>query len=127
MNLLHQITRPRRFIGALITALALTSSLLFGQGANTGTITGRVYEEATGRSLQGATVKVAGSTASAVTDAEGRYRLQAVPAGSYTVEVEYIGLDLLKIPVTVSAGGNVAIDAGLKSEVLKMQAFEVAE
>ena len=112
-------------------ALALVASLTLGLSAllaqtSTGTLTGRVYEEATGRSLQGATVKVVGSTVSDITDADGSFRL-GLPPGNYTLDIEYVGLDHFKQTVTVTAGGTQAINAPLKSEVLKMQAFEVAE
>jgi TonB-dependent receptor len=125
---MHQSRRiaPRSLLVALLGFFSLGASLLFGQGA-TGTVSGRVYEEATGRSLQGATVKLTGTTAGDVTDADGSYRLPPVPAGNYTMEVEYVGLDISKLPVTVTAGGSISLNAGLKSEVLKMQAFEVAE
>jgi TonB-dependent receptor len=105
--------------------LAFIHSLLFGQ-ANTGTISGRVSDSGSGRSLQGAVVRVMGSTATDVTDQEGRYSL-SVPAGTAAVEVEYVGLDLFKQSVSVTAGGRVTLDAELKSEVHKMSAFEVAE
>ena len=100
---------------------------LHAQGTATGTITGRVYDEATGRSLQGATVTVLGTNLSDFTDAEGRFSLQAVPPGKFTLEVDYVGLDILRQAVEVSAGSNVTVSAGLKSDVLKMAAFEVSE
>lgn len=115
-----------RFFGACAMLLALSASLLLGQGA-AGTISGRVYEGATGRSLQGATVKVAGTNVIDYTDAEGRYRLQGIPAGTHTVEIEYLGLDPFKETVAVTGGGTATLNADLKSDVLKMQAFEVAE
>ena len=112
---------------ALVATLALIFFPAFAQTATTGIVTGRVYEGATGRSLQGATVKVVGTTISDETDAEGRYTLQGVPVGAQTLEVDYIGLDPFKQAVAVSTGATVTLNADLKSEVLKMQAFEVAE
>jgi TonB-dependent receptor len=117
----------RAFI-ALICALALGEAALLAQSAvATGTITGRVFEGATGRSLQGATVRVVGTPLSDVSDPEGRYSIAGVPAGTASIEVEYVGLDLFRQPIAVTAGGALVVDANLKSEVLKMAAFEVAE
>ncbi len=99
----------------------------FAQAPAVGVITGRVSEGATGRSLQGATVKVAGTTAVDFTDPDGRYTLAGVPAGTVSVEVEYVGLDLFRQTVIVGAGATATLNAELKSEVLRMQAFEVAE
>ncbi len=95
--------------------------------AGTGTVSGRVFEGATGRSLQGATVRVVGTPLSDVTDPDGRYTIAGVPAGTLSLEVEYVGLDLLRQPVAVAAGGSAVVNAELRSEVLKMAAFEVAE
>src|SRR5688572_11536552 len=83
-------------------ALCLTAGTLFAQ--STGTITGRVFDERTGQSLEGAVVRVVGSTAVDYTTSDGRYLL-AVPAGEATIEVEYIGLDTLRQTVSVPAGG----------------------
>ncbi len=97
------------------------------QAAATGTVNGRVSEGATGRSLQGAVVRIVGTTATDVTDADGRFSLAGIPAGTRSLEVEYVGLDLFRQPVAVAAGASAVVNAELKSEVLKMQAFEVAE
>lgn len=97
------------------------------QTSTTGTISGRVYEGATGKSLQGAVVKIAGTAISDYTDPDGRYQLSGVPAGTATVEIDYVGLDEYRHTVAVTAGATVKLDADLKSEVLKLATFEVAE
>lgn len=112
------------FLFALTCCLAAT---LPAQTTPTGTLSGRVYEEATGRSLQGATVRLVGTTAIDYTDSDGTYTLQAVPPGRYTLEIEYVGLDLFKQSVGVPAGGSITVHAPMRSEVLRMAAFEVAE
>jgi TonB-dependent receptor len=117
---------PSRWIIALVSTLILSTGVLFGQ-AGTGTITGRVSDSGTGRSLQGAVVKAVGTTAFDYSDADGRFTLSGVPAGTAAVEVEYLGLDLFKQTVTVTAGATATLNAEMKSEVLRMSAFEVAE
>jgi hypothetical protein len=93
----------------------------------TGTLAGRVSDEATGRSLQGAVVRVTDTPLSATTDADGRFSLAAVPAGARQLEVDYIGLDPVVRSVVVTAGAAASVEVALKSEALKMQAFTVAE
>ncbi len=110
-------------LGLLLTA----ASPAFAQATATGTISGRVAEGATGRSLQGAVVRVTGTSAVDYTDADGRYTLTGIPAGTAAVEVEYVGLDLSKQTVSVTSGATATLNVDLKSEVLRMQAFEVAE
>lgn len=115
---------PRRFVlGALL--LPFLASLHSAQ-TGTATISGRVYDERTGRSLEGATVRVVGTRELDSTTSDGRYSVSA-PAGSVTIEVEYVGLDTLKRTVTVAAGGSVTFDAPLTSAVLRMDSFVVQE
>ena len=122
--LLHS---PLRWLLALALAFAVSTGFVSGQTPGTGTITGRVSDSTSGRSLQGAVVRVVGTTVSDVSDQEGRFTLSGVPAGMASVEVEYVGLDLFKEPVSVIAGASATLNAGMKSEVLRMSAFEVAE
>ncbi len=123
-------TKPSLLLRLWLAALALALGCLpsvSAQAPATGTISGRVFEGATGRSLQGATVRATGTNAFDYTDQDGRFTLNGVPVGTASVEVEYVGLDLFKQTVAVSAGAIATLNPELKSEVLKMQAFEVAE
>jgi len=113
----------RRLLFAVFVCPLLATSL-FAQA--TGVVAGRVFDEATGRSLQGAIVTVPGSSSRDVTDSDGRFAL-VVPSGSATVQVEYVGLDTLQQTVAVAAGSTTALSAGLKSSVLQLEAFEVQE
>ncbi|MBL9213085.1 MAG: TonB-dependent receptor [Opitutaceae bacterium] len=123
----HAARSTARWFVLLGFLCSLAATLLTAQSPATGGLTGRVYDSATGRSLQGAIVRIAGTTVVDYTDPEGRYTLTSVPAGAQMVEVEYVGLDPFKQAVTITAGSTAPFDAGLKSDVLKMAAFEVAE
>jgi plastocyanin len=46
----------------------------------------------------------------AATDEDGRYRIDRVPPGGYRVTAWYEGVDQMTLPVTVAAGGAVALD-----------------
>ena len=85
MHLIHSLPR------LLLAALALPAAL-FAQA--TGSVTGRVSDAATGRSLQGAVVRVLGTSATAYTDADGRFVLSALPAGPLAQVVAVNRLDL---------------------------------
>jgi TonB-dependent receptor len=131
MNLLNPSKRtraPLRTLSqlcAVIFVLPFLASALFAQA--TGSVTGRVYDQATGRSLQGAVVRIAGTNASDYTDSEGRFRISGVRPGPANVEIEYVGLDPMSQSITVSAGAATTLDVGLKSAVLQMESFEVKE
>ncbi|MEX2044011.1 MAG: TonB-dependent receptor [Opitutus sp.] len=119
------ISHLRRF--AAVPFFLLSAAILSAQSSDAGGVTGRVFDAATGRSLEGAVVTVVGTTANAFTDHEGLFSIPGVPAGSYILEVDYVGLDLFREPVNVSAGAATPVSAGLKSTILQLEAFTVAE
>jgi hypothetical protein len=119
------LKQASRILFRFLFGLSLAMGTLFAQ--STGTITGRVFDQATGRSLQGAVVHIRGSSTSDVTDTEGRFTLTGVPGGAASVDIEYVGLDPASQMITVASGETARLDVGLKSQVLQMQAFQVQE
>jgi len=125
-SLLSLATAARRVLcGGIL--LPLFATLLTAQTAGTGAITGRVFDQASGRSLQGAVVTIPGTNISDFTDPEGRFTLSGVRAGSATVQIDYVGLDPLSQQIAVTAGSTATLNAGLKSAVMQLEAFEVKE
>jgi TonB-dependent receptor len=120
-------SRRRCWLTPLVFLLSIITTLAFAQGTGPATISGRVSDSGSGRSLQGAIVRIAGTTIVDYTDQEGRFTLANVPPGTASVEIEYVGLDSYKETVATAAGGSHTLNAALRSEVLTMQAFEVAE
>ncbi len=108
-----------------LLAAALLTATAFAQ--DNGLIAGRVSDAATGRSLQGAVVRVRGTSAVTSTDATGRYRLTGLPPGEVRLEIEYVGLDHFERSVTLPAGATLSVDATLENKALRMEAFTVAE
>jgi TonB-dependent starch-binding outer membrane protein SusC len=74
-----------------------------GAGQSTGRVTGTVTNDG-GQPLAGAQVTLQGTRLGDVTDAEGRYAINAVPAGSYTLRVQRIGFAPATQPLTVATG-----------------------
>ncbi len=112
----------RLLIGAFV--LPLLTAAAFAQAF--GTITGRVYDQRTGASLEGAIVRVVGTNAVDYTTTTGNYSLSA-PAGEARIEVEYVGLDTGTQTASVVAGGVTRLDVGLTSTVLQLDSFVVQE
>ncbi|MBB6093591.1 TonB-dependent receptor [Povalibacter uvarum] len=90
------------FVAAAVAA-ALAAPL---SSAWAGEIVGRVTEAATGRALPNATVRVPQLGRTVQADRSGDYRIADLPAGSYTVEVEYVGFGTVKQDVTVADTGE---------------------
>lgn len=120
-----------RFLTLLVASLA-TGISAFGQ--DTGRITGRVQDAATGRYMENVTVEVADTGDSVRTTSDGSYRLSSLAAGTYALDIEHVGYFTRTIMVEVQAGqvANPAI-VKLKSqntfedddEVFDLDAFEV--
>lgn len=102
--------RRRRIVmlvlGALVLVLGLVNVLQSDTVAalrNTGTITGTVVDEA-GVPVTGAEVAIPGTGLETVTDPQGDFQLDGVPAGSQAVLVAYAYVGR-EIHTTVPAGG----------------------
>ncbi|OAM89053.1 TonB-dependent receptor [Termitidicoccus mucosus] len=93
---------------------------------DTGVITGRVMNQATGRYLANAVVTVDGTDLRALTDDLGAYRIASLAPGDYTVRAAYTDLDSATTPVTVAAGQTATADFGLTSNVYHLEAFTVS-
>lgn len=69
----------------------------------TGSILGRVYDPATGGYLRNARIKIDGRQVATSAD-RGEFRVNAVPAGTHLVIVEYTGFGTVQQEVAVRAG-----------------------
>jgi hypothetical protein len=106
----------RQFLGAVAVLLLSCAPMLAQQ--TTGNIAGRVLDQQ-GAAVPGATVAAksaqTGFVRSEATDAEGMYRLNAMPVGVYDVTAELSGFStILKKDVAVSVGQTLSIDFVMK-------------
>jgi TonB-dependent receptor len=119
------LTSGLRRLAFVLLLLPVLPGLLLAQ--STGTITGRVFDEGTGRSLQGAVVTIRGTNLSDYTDPDGRFTLPGVRTGAVTLDIEYVGLDPFSQQVNVAAGTAATVNAPMKSAIMQLAAFEVKE
>ena len=69
----------------------------------TGSITGKVVDAESGEALPGATVLLKGTSLGAATDLNGKYTIQGVPAGAYTIRVTYVGYTTDEVKVEIQS------------------------
>jgi TonB-dependent receptor len=81
-----------------------------------GTVVGQVLDSLSHNALPGATVTVAGTRLSAITDNSGGYRIFGVPGGKQTIEASYLGYRTETAEVSVVAGQAVSLDFLLSLE-----------
>ncbi|GLC25992.1 SusC/RagA family TonB-linked outer membrane protein [Roseisolibacter agri] len=80
----------------------------------TGVISGRVTDAASAAPVPSAQVQVVGTNLGALTDAQGRYTIRAVPARAVTVRVLRVGYQEQSRPATVGAGATLTVDIALR-------------
>ena len=118
---------PNRFTRlALQSALMLAPMLMAAsvvEAQTTGTVRGRVTEAGSGRGLSDAQVTVSGTTRGGVTNPNGDYAIDNVPAGSYTVVVRRLGYARKTAQVTVTAGGTARADFDLSIAATQLDAI----
>ncbi|OLE64783.1 MAG: hypothetical protein AUG74_12885, partial [Bacteroidetes bacterium 13_1_20CM_4_60_6] len=107
-------------IGVLLAVL--WSVPLSAQQA-TGTVRGRVSDDATHQPLSGVSVAVGGR--GALTQADGRYVVTGVPAGTDTLRTRMIGYASAKRPVTVAGGDTVVVDMTLNAQAVSLSEIVV--
>ncbi|WP_162418398.1 TonB-dependent receptor [Cyclobacterium roseum] len=76
--------------------------------AQTGTIRGTIYDEASGEPLFGVAVSIVGTQTGAVTDFDGDFEIQLSP-GTYTLSASFISYNSLNLEGITVASGEVTI------------------
>ena len=114
----------------LAVVLSLPPSISVAQdsltAARPGRIVGRVVDASNGGPVPGAQVTIQGRVITSMTDWSGRYALNAVPAGTYTVTVRTIGYTPKTVSgVNVPAGTAVPLDVTLTASAIEVAAVEV--
>lgn len=83
------------------------------------TLRGVVSDSATAEKLPGASVYLVGTALGSATNLEGAYRIDRIPAGTYTLRVSYIGYRSRDLPVTLAANTSLVSDIKLTAEILQ--------
>ena len=103
----------RKTLSLIVVGLGL---IAFMPSAFAQTVTGEVTDANSTVVFPGAEVKITELQRSATTDDRGQFRFTNVPAGQYTLVVNYVGAATKSVPITVTADGlalgSVAISGG---------------
>ena len=116
--------RWRTVVAAAVLSLMLPGARAMAQGGQTGSVGGKVTDEQ-GAPVAGAQVTAEQTGRGAVTNANGAYSIEAVPAGSHVVRVRLIGYRSQTKTVSVGAGREATADFTLAVDPLKLEALVV--
>ncbi|MEX2513889.1 MAG: TonB-dependent receptor [Cyclobacteriaceae bacterium] len=96
----------------ILMAVALLPLELFAQS---GTIRGTIYDNASGEPLFGVAISVQGTQLGAVSDFDGDFEIQ-IPEGTYNLQASFISYNTLEMEGVVVKSGEVTILDNLKME-----------
>ncbi len=118
-------TVGRTVLTPLLAAVAVIGTLYAPLAAQNGTVTGTVRSATNGQPIAGAQVAIPALNVGILANNVGRYLLPNVPAGTHTIEVQYIGYSASSAEVTVTAGQASLQDFELRSEAISLEGVVV--
>lgn len=80
------------------------------QSSGVGAIKGRIVESGTYEPLVGVTVQIKALKKGVISDFDGYYRLENIPAGTHTLEVSYMGYETKTLKVDISPRSTLSHD-----------------
>jgi len=118
--------RLHRWLGSFAPVLALALALAPGAvEGQTGRITGVITNLTSGAPVSEVQVYLMGSDLGTLTRANGRYLILNVPAGTYEVRAQRVGLGVQTQSVTVVPGEVAELDFRLENEALGLDEIVV--
>jgi hypothetical protein len=110
---------------AFLLALGL-AHLAPASAQESGKVQGRVTDAASGQPIVGAQVSVAGTRLGNITNAEGFYFINNVPAGLHNLNAQFIGYQAVTVSQQrVLAGQTVTVDFKLTQSAVQIAALEI--
>jgi Ca-activated chloride channel family protein len=113
---LHPV-RLLLFVAAILTPKTIA--------VETGTIEGHVRDAATASPIANARILIVGTTFAAITNADGYYRIDNIPVGTYTVRGMFIGYAPDSARIRLAANQTVTIDLRLKQAPVHLESIVV--
>lgn len=89
------------------------------------TLSGKVYDGKSKHPLPQASVFIPDLKLGVVADSTGYYHFKSLPAGSYLVQVQYVGFKVVTKNITIAQGGGAKLDFFLLDEAVEESAVIV--
>ena len=105
----------------LILLFWFTASVSFAQ---TATVTGTVTD-VSGEPIEFVNVVLKGTTKGETTNQNGKYRIENVSSGKYTIMVSSLGYNTESRPISISAGETLEINFQLSENAVDLQSVEI--
>ncbi len=96
--------------------MALTALLLPVMAAAQLSVSGKITDQQSGEALPGATISLVNPAVKAIADIKGKYRIENLKPGAYTLQVSYIGYQT--ITKNVLLGADTVINVSLSTSTV---------
>ncbi len=101
-----------------LVCVILSTGFAFSQGS----IAGKITDDKTGEAIIGGSILVAGTSTGTSTDIEGNFLISSIPAGTYSLQVSYVGYQTSTIAnVIVENGKRITIDAKISDATSELE------
>lgn len=118
--------RRATLVSAAVVGVAGSLQAQANTVSQTGKITGRIIDAATGQGIVSAGIQVVGTTMVVQSGVDGRYSLLGIPAGTTTLSIRRIGYGPKTVTgILVPAGGTVQQDISLETAEVQLAAVSV--
>ncbi|MDW7694582.1 TonB-dependent receptor [Flammeovirgaceae bacterium SG7u.111] len=111
-------------LAVLLCIFICSSKLLWSQGTGNSRVFGEV-SSTSGEPLTGATVLLKGTDKGVVTDVKGQFEIKGVGAGSYVLQVSFVGFESQEKPVQVKKSQSLEINIKLQETSMELEGAEV--
>lgn len=93
--------------------------------AQTGSISGKIYDKETKDNLVGANVIIDGTSLGAASDLDGKYVIRNIPAGDHKITVSYIGYNSVTEDITITTNRMLEQNFYLSAQTIQGQTVTI--
>lgn len=114
MQTVYNCSYKLKAISIFTFLLLFVLGLGVAQAQESGKILGKISDKSSGDPLPGANVLLEGTSLGTATSVEGEYTIRQVTPGDYNLIIKYIGYQEQSIPITVTSGVTLEVNAELE-------------
>ena len=108
----------------LLSIIYLFINNLYGQEPFS-EVSGKVFDVATGRTLQGVDVLLKGTQKGTFTDKNGYFNLKNIPEGTYVLEVSLLGYESQSKRINIKANQSLELNFSLQEGAISLNEIAV--
>ncbi len=114
------------YLTMFLLILSFTALTIPAKAEDNISITGIVTVKKTGNPIAGATIRIEGTAAGAVTNKRGKFEIKNLTSGKYTLLASTVGYETKKLKIEIKSGEMLNLDISLAERALQMSEVVVS-